>query len=236
MSGHSKWATTKRRKSVVDAKRGSQFTKLAKLIAVAAKDGADPESNFKLRMAIDKAKSYSLPKDNIERAIARGSGQGGGQTLETIIYEAYGPEGAALLIETVTDNKNRTVSDIKNILAKHGGHLGSAGSVKWQFELKGVIHLKTNQLNEEQQLQLIDLGAEDIVVDEESALVICPPEILQNLKQKIQSANWPEILEASTDYQAKDNLQLKQPQKMIGLLEALEESDDVNNVYTNAAI
>lgn len=236
MSGHSKWATTKRKKESIDAKRGSLFTKLGKIIAVAARDGADPNTNFKLRMAVDKAKSYSMPKDNIERAIAKGSGQNGEAALETIVYEAYGPEGVALIVETVTDNKNRTVSEIKHILGKHGGTFGSSGSVMWQFQIRGIIYLKNDKITDEQELQLIELGADDILTSDEQVRVICPLETLQQVKHNIAESGQFEIDEVTTEYHAKDLLTPKDPEKMISLLEALDEDDDVNNVFTNADI
>ncbi len=236
MSGHSKWATTKRKKESIDAKRGSLFTKLGKIIAVAARDGADPNTNFKLRMAVDKAKSYSMPKDNIERAIAKGSGQGGEVAPETVIYEAYGPEGVALIIETVTDNKNRTVSEIKHILSKHGGTFGSSGSVMWQFQIQGIIYLKNEKITDEQELQLIELGADDILTSDDQVRVICALETLQQVKHNISESGQFEIDEVTTEYHAKDLLTPKTPEKIISLLEALDEDDDVNNVFTNADI
>lgn len=212
------------------------FTKLGKIIAVAARDGADPNTNFKLRMAVDKAKSYSMPKDNIERAIAKGSGQGGEVAPETVIYEAYGPEGVALIIETVTDNKNRTVSEIKHILSKHGGTFGSSGSVMWQFQIQGIIYLKNEKITDEQELQLIELGADDILTSDDQVRVICALETLQQVKHNISESGQFEIDEVTTEYHAKDLLTPKTPEKIISLLEALDEDDDVNNVFTNADI
>ena len=235
MSGHSKWATTKRQKAVTDAKRSNLFTKLAKNIAVAAREGADPPMNFKLRIAVDKAKEYSMPKDNIERAIARGSGQGTGQTVETVLYEAYGSEGAALLIETVTDNKNRSAANVKGILSKHGGSLGSSGSVQWQFHLKGVITLKTGNLTEAQELSLIEAGAEDIIRLDEALQIISAPENLEKLKHQSQTLGLP-LEEAALEYRPKDLLTPQDPEKIIRLLEALEEDEDIVNVYTNADV
>ena len=179
MSGHSKWATTKRQKAVTDAKRSSLFTKLAKNITIAAKDGADPDMNFKLRVAVDQAKTFSMPKDNIERAIARGAGTTEGVVLETILYEAYGPGGIGLLIETITDNKNRSVSNLKAILNKHGGTLCSSGSVLWQFQLRGLIRTEQKNLNEDQQSTVIDWGVEDIQSDEHGTEILCAPELLE---------------------------------------------------------
>ncbi|MFH0873778.1 MAG: YebC/PmpR family DNA-binding transcriptional regulator [Candidatus Komeilibacteria bacterium] len=235
MSGHSKWATTKRQKAVTDAKRSNLFTKLAKNIAVAARDGADPAMNFKLRIAIDKAKEYSMPKDNIERAIARGSGTGGGQAVETILYEAYGPEGIALLIETVTDNKNRSAGTVKAILSKNGGSLGSAGSVQWQFNLQGILTLKISKLTDEQELQLIDAGAEDFIELGDLLQIISAPENLEKIKHQVQALNLP-LTDAALEYRPKDLITPKDPERIIHLLELLEDDEDINNVYTNANV
>mgnify|MGYP002388840221 FL=1 len=141
MSGHSKWATTKRAKSAIDAKRGNLFTKLSKNITIAARNGVDPETNFKLRIAIDKARNYNMPKDNIERAIKRATGVGGDSNIENLLYEAYGPEGVAILIEAITDNKNRAVATLKHILGKYDGSLAGSGSVLWMFDIRGEIIL-----------------------------------------------------------------------------------------------
>lgn len=233
MSGHSKWATTKHKKAATDAKRSSLFAKLARIITVAAKDGADPSMNFKLRMAIDKAKSFSLPKDNIERAIARGSGTSNAM-LEEIIYEGYGPEGIALIIEVVTDNKNRSISEIRHILSKYGGSLGASNSVMWQFNRKGVIYLKENNINEKQELQIIDAGAEDIEKDADGIRMITSMENLQNLQDKIK--NSVKIDNAELEYIPKNKTKPQNPEKLENLFEELDENDDVNNFYSNAEL
>ncbi len=235
MSGHSKWATTKRQKAVTDAKRSSLFTKLAKNITIAAKDGADPDMNFKLRVAVDQAKTFSMPKDNIERAIARGAGTTEGVVLETILYEAYGPGGIGLLIETITDNKNRSVSNLKAILNKHGGTLGSSGSVLWQFQLRGLIRTEQKNLNEDQQSTVIDWGVEDIQSDEHGTEILCAPEQLEKLKKQMAAAGWP-ISEARLEYRAKDLQKSDHAEAVINLLEALDEDEDINAVYTNADV
>lgn len=233
MSGHSKWATTKHKKAATDAKRSSLFAKLARIITVAAKDGADPSMNFKLRMAIDKAKSFSLPKDNIERAIARSSGTSNA-VLEEIIYEGYGPEGIALIIEVVTDNKNRSISEIRHILSKYGGSLGASNSVMWQFNRKGVIYLKENNINEKQELQIIDAGAEDIEKDADGIRMITSMENLQNLQDKIK--NSVKIDNAELEYIPKNKTKPQNPEKLENLFEELDENDDVNNFYSNAEL
>ncbi len=235
MSGHSKWATTRRAKAVTDAKRSNLFTKLAKNIAVAAREGADPTMNFKLRIAVDKAKEFSMPKDNIERAIARGSGQGGGQAVETILYEAYGPEGVALLIEGVTDNKNRSAGNVKAILSKNGGTLGSSGSVQWQFKLQGVLTIKADKLTDDQELQLIDAGAEDFLQLDDSMQIISAPENLEKVKQQTQALNLT-LSDAALEYRPKELITPSDPDRIIRLLELLEDDEDINNVYTNADV
>ncbi|MFH1668271.1 MAG: YebC/PmpR family DNA-binding transcriptional regulator [Candidatus Komeilibacteria bacterium] len=234
MSGHSKWATTKRAKEVTDSKRSSLFTKLAKAIGLAARDGGDPTMNFKLRMAIDRAKKFSLPKDNIERAIKSGAGGPGGQAMEEITYEGFGPDGIALIMEVITDNKNRAVSEIKHILSKNGGNLGSSGSVLWLFNHQGVIYLKQASLTDEQELQIIDAGAEDILTDDGIAIYTAATE-LNNVKQKLEQANF-EIEDSGLEYIAKEKVKPKKEETIIKLMELLDENDDVQNVYTNADI
>ena len=234
MSGHSKWATTKRRKESVDSKRSSIFTKLAKDIAVAAREGGDPTSNFKLRMAIDKARTYSLPKDNIERAIKRGTGELGGVQLEQLVYEGYGPENIALIIEVVTDNKNRTVQEVKHLLNKYGGSFAGPGSVQWQFDYKGVIILDKQNLNDEEQLTLIDAGADDFKIDQ-SVTVYTGVDQFENVKKKIEELGFP-ISEANLEYVAKNQVKPKNEDSLLKFFEALDELDDVSNFYSNAEI
>lgn len=232
MSGHSKWATTKRRKAAVDAKKSANFTRLANSIAIAAKESGDPESNFKLRMAIEKAKAGSLPRENIDRAIKRGTGELGGQQIEDMIYEGYGPEGIALIIEVMTDNKNRASQNIKHILSKYGGNLGSPNSVMWQFSQKGVITLEQNQLADEMQLELIDSCAEDIRTDE-GVTIYTPVDQFENVKKKIENLNLA-TLDAGLEYVAKDMIKPKKDETLLKLFEDLDNCDDVNNFYSNA--
>ncbi len=235
MSGHSKWATTKRAKAAVDAKRSNLFTKLSKNIIIAAKQGADPNANFKLRLAIDKARAFSMPKDNIERAIARATGAGSDAQMESLVYEAYGPEGAAIIIDVVTDSRNRSVSNIKHILAKYDGKLGNAGSVLWMFDLKGEIVLAKTQLTEAEELIAIEAGAEDIVPDEEGVLVITSQHELETVKNKL-AASGLEIKSSALNYYPKEKVVVADKDKLLRLLDALDDDDDVNNVYTNADI
>lgn len=235
MSGHSKWATTKRAKASVDAKRSGLFTKLSKTIAVAAREGADPAMNFKLRMAIDKAKAMSMPKDNIERAVARGSGTDTGIALETLLYEGFGPDGVALMIQVVTDNKNRSSSEIKHVLADHGGNLGGSGSVAWMFDLRGIIRVRETTVSEPQELTLIDAGLLDSRKDDEGTTLIVSLEQLQKASEEAIRAGLT-VEEASTGYIPKEHLHLDNDEKIIALLEAIDDLDDVENVYTNADI
>lgn len=232
MSGHSKWATTKHKKALVDSKRSSMFTKLTKIIQIAARHGADPEMNFKLRMAIDKARSFSVPKDNIERAIARGSGIGEGNALEEITYEGHGPDGVAIILEAVTDNKNRTSSDLKHILSKHGGSLGASNSVMWQFDRCGVIYLKNTELSDDQELAIIDAGANDIEKTEDGIRIIAKMENLQKIQEKIKDL--VDIDSAELEYIPKNKVKVQNTESLEKLFEILEENDDVNNYYSNA--
>lgn len=232
MSGHSKWATTKRKKATIDAKRSANFTKLANIISVAARSGGDPATNFKLRMAIDKARSFSLPKENVERAIKKGTGELSGSQIEELVYEGFGPEGIAFVIEVVTDNKNRASSEIKHLMTKYGGSLGGPGSTMWMFEQKGVITLDKKELGDEEQLELIDAGAEDIKTNE-GVTVYTSVENFETVKKKIESLRLP-ILESDLEYVAKDLIKPAKEEGLINLFESLDECDDVSNFYSNA--
>jgi len=234
MSGHSKWATTKRAKETKDSKRSSLFTKLSKNITVAARDGQDLDTNFKLRMAVDKAKTLSMPKDNIERAIKRGAGVGDGANIEHLVYEAYGPEGVALIIEVLTDNKNRAVSNIKHILNKANGNLGSAGSVLWMFSQKGELILNKTSLSDEEELQVIEAGADDILI-EDKVRVLVSKDKFAHLRDTLQAQNFS-IADSNLIYLAKEHVDVKDEDRLIRLLDALDDDDDVDNVYTNANI
>jgi len=234
MSGHSKWATTKHKKAIIDSRRSSLFTKLAKIITIAAREGADLDMNFKLRMAVDKARSLSLPKENIERAIAKGSGTDLGQTLEEITYEGYGPEGIALIMEIISDNRNRIASEIRHILSKNGGSLGESNSVMWQFDRKGVIYLKNENLTDEQELEIIDAGAEDIQKEEDEIRIITAMENLQKIQEKLK--NNFEIDNAELEYLPKNKIKPENPEKIEKLFEILDENEDINNFYSNAEL
>lgn len=238
MSGHSKWASIKHKKGAADAKRGKLFSKLAKAITVAARTGgSDQAMNFGLRLAIEKAKQANMPKDNIERAIARGSGEGAdGVILETALYEAMGPGGSSILIEALTDNKNRTLASIKTICNKNGGNLDA--KILWQFDRKGVVRVEDVSGIEDRdtfELELIEAGAEDLSWDE-GLEVIGTLSDLQALEAAVSGAGLI-VGSAEPEYIAKDKLQLSEEDegKLMGLLELLDDDDDVNAVFTNAA-
>ncbi len=238
MSGHSKWHKIRHKKGASDAKRGQKFTKLGNAITIAARQGgADPEMNFSLRLAIEKAKAENMPKDNIERAVARGSGDVEGANLEEITYEGYGPAKVAFMLEAVTDNKNRTAAEVKHIFEKHGGSLGGPGTVAWMFEKKGVISIDKKDINEsldEFELKLIDWGADDIEIEDEDLTIYCPATDLQKLKNKLDQEEI-KISEASLEMVAKDKIEIatEEENKLEKFIESLEESDDINNYYTN---
>ena len=239
MSGHSKWSTIKRQKSITDAKRGAIFTKLGKLIAISARDkGGDPNINFGLRMAIDKAKQANMPKDNIERAIKRGTGELAGDNIEELLYEGFGPVKSQFIIKCLSDNKNRTAADIRHIFTKFGG---SFGSVMWNFEQKGVIRIeklevKSKKLNTDDfELELIDAGSDDIEREEEGMTIYTKIEGLQNIKkfldkEKIKAES------AEIEYIAKEEKKLneEEKEKVEKFIEELENNEDVSDYYTNA--
>jgi len=237
MAGHSKWKQIKRQKGVTDAKRSQVFTKIAKEIAVAAKQGgADPEMNPRLRLAIEKAREANMPKDNIERAIAKGSGETGEADLEEIVYEGYGPGGAAIIIEALTDNRNRTVSEIRNAFAKAGGSLGESGSVSWVFETRGVITVEANGADaDELALQAIDAGADDVRVDDGAVEVYTKPEALEDVRRAL-SEGGVGIASAELSAIPKTTVSLdeKQAEQVLRLLDRLDELDDVQRVSSNA--
>ena len=231
MAGHSKWATTKRQKAVVDAKRGATFTKIGNLIAIAARRGADPEANPALAMAIEKAKAANMPKANIERAIARVSEKGADQ-LEEITYEAYGPGGAGIIIEVATDNKNRTFPELKSTISKLGGRLAEAGSVLFQFRQKGVIVATPD--NEEMILVALDAGAEDVQEDDDQLIVYTDPKELMAVRKRVIAAGM-KVVSAELNYVPTVEVDLveEDSDKLMSLLNVIDDMDDVVNVYTN---
>lgn len=235
MSGHSKWATTKRQKAAIDAKRSNIFTKVSNAISIAAKEGSDLETNFKLRIAVEKAKQANMPKDNIERAIARGSGKGDGAQLEQLTYEGFGPEKIGVIVEAVTDNRNRTVASLKQIFSKYGGQLAASGSVVWTFDRVGVIVCKlTDKITEEQELSLIDAGANDWEQQEGQIIIYSSTQDLQKINERVKKLGW-EIISSELEYIAKETIKVTQPDKWEQFKESLEQDDDVNNFFSNAA-
>jgi len=238
MSGHSKWSSIKHKKGAADAKRGQLFSKLSRAIIVAAKDGGgDPAANLALQNAIEKARSYSMPKDNIERAIAKGSGADAeGSSFETVIYEGYGPEGVAILVEALTDNRNRTASEVRHLFAKHGGNLGTTGAVAWQFERKGVVLLPAAGVDEDDLvLAVADAGAEDVSLDGSSFVVTSTPEALSAVRAAVETAGL-EIESVELAMVPKATVAVDDEstaRKLVRLVEGLEEADDVQDVYAN---
>ena len=236
MSGHSKWANIRHRKSAQDAKRGKIFTRFGKELTVAAKQGGgDPESNFKLRSLIDKARAANMPAENITRSIKRGTGELPGVTYEETVYEGYGPEGIAVLIECLTDNKNRTVSEIRRIFTSNSGHMAEAGSVSWMFNKKGVIRVTLNGLTEDDLLeQLINFDIDDITKDDGFATIIVNPKQLEMVKKVLQDSGH-KIESADIEFVAKNFMELPKGKedKVIDFLEKIQDLDDVQNVYTN---
>ena len=236
MSGHSKWSSIKRKKGATDAKRGQVFTKLIKEITVAARiGGGDPEGNPRLRTAITAAKADNMPKDNIERAIKKGTGELEGVSYEELVYEGYGPGGAAILIEAMTDNRNRTTADIRHIFSKRSGNLGEAGCVAWMFHKKGYIVVEKSAVDEEQLMELaLDAGAEDIQEDEKEFEVITDPGAFDAVKAALDGAGIQYLLaEVTMHPQSVVQLEGKNAEHMLRLMEQLEDQDDVQKVYAN---
>jgi YebC/PmpR family DNA-binding regulatory protein len=239
MSGHSKWSSIKHKKAATDARRGKIFTKLIKEITVAARTGGgDPAGNPRLRSAIFAAKNENMPKDNIERAIKKGTGELDGIHYEESIYEGYGPGGAAVLVESLTDNKNRAVADIRRIFNKSGGRLGENGCVAWMFEKKGYIAIENTAVTEDALMETaLDAGAEDIRQDDSNFEVITSIENFEAVKAAIDKASIPYIVaEISMLPQTTANLAGKEAEQMVRLMEMLEDCEDVQKVYTNADI
>ena len=239
MSGHSKWATIKRKKAVTDAKRGKEFTKIIKEITIAARSGGgDLKGNPRLRLAIEKAKSANMPADNIKRATLRGTGELPGTVYEEVTYEGYGPNGVALIIESVTDNKNRTVSEIRHFLERNHGKLGATNSVSWMFHRKGIIHVLKMNYSEEELLGIIlDAGADDMKTDEEMYEIITTTEHFEPVKHamelksiKIEDAEIHLVPENTVKVEGKD------AENVLKLVEALEDHEDVQHVYANFEI
>jgi YebC/PmpR family DNA-binding regulatory protein len=238
VSGHSKWSSIKHKKGAADSKRGQLFSKLSRAIIVAAKEGGpDPAGNLALQNAIEKARSYSMPKDNIERAIAKGSGADADAAIfETVVYEGYGPDGVAVLVEAVTDNRNRTASEVRHAFTKHGGNLGTTGAVAWQFERRGVVVVSAERTDEDSLvLAAADAGADDVERDGSTFVVTSPPELLSGVRAALQGAGLAiESVELAmipkTTVAVSDEPTAR---RIVGLVEGLEETEDVQDVYAN---
>lgn len=237
MSGHSKWSTIRRKKEKVDAKRGRIFTRLIKEITVAAREGGgDPESNPRLRTAIANAKADNMPQDNIERAIKKGTGELPGTRYEEAHFEAYGPGGVAVLIEVLTDNKNRTTAELRHILTKYDGSMGETGSVTWIFHQKGLIHVEKDDIDEDRLLEIsLDGGAEDVSLQGDIYEIIIDPSSFESVKDLLKKEEF-RIMKAEVTKAPQSTVKInerKKAEKILGLMEALEEQEDVQNIYSN---
>lgn len=239
MAGHSKWAQIKRKKAVADAKKGKLFTKLIREITIAVRQGGgNPDGNPRLRLAIDQARAANMPMENIERAIKKATGELEGSQYEEIIYEGYGPGGVAILIEAVTDNKNRTVSELRHIFSRHGGRLAESGSVNWMFDRKGIITIEKSVINEDDLIMLaLDAGADDVIVESDYYEVQTSIENFEKVRKNLLEKN-VKIENASLQYVPQNLMKIesKENETVLKLLEILEDHDDVQNVYTNADV
>ncbi len=235
MSGHSKWATIKRKKGATDAKRGAIFTRITRELVMAAREGGgDPDSNFRLRLAVDKARGSNMPKDNIERAIKRGTGEAkDGVVFEQVFYEGYGPHGVAIMIECVTENKNRTVAEVRHLLSRSGGNLGEAGSVAWQFNRVAYFSIPAAGVNFDKVFEVaVEGGAEDVSQDEESIEITAPVENFKTLTDALRAAKFtPEEAELRMIATNEMELSVEQTMQVMRTIDSLEELDDVQNVY-----
>jgi len=236
MSGHSKWSTIKRKKGAADAKRGKAFTKIIKEIMVAARfGGSDINSNSRLRAAVTAAKAENMPKDNIERAIKKGTGELEGVNYEELIYEGYGPGGVAMMLEVMTDNKNRTVADVRHIFSKQNGNLGEAGCVSWMFEKRGLIVIDKSNANEDRLIEVaLDAGALDVKDTDKDFELVVPPSNFEEVKKALEDAGFKfNYAEVTLVPQSTIRLTGKEAEQMLKLMEGLEDSDDVQKVYAN---
>jgi YebC/PmpR family DNA-binding regulatory protein len=237
VSGHSKWSTIKRKKGAIDAKRGQIFTRLIKEITVAARaGGGDPDGNPRLRSAIAGAKAENMPKDNIDRAIKKGTGEIEGAVYEEIVYEGYGPSGVAVMVECLTDNRNRTVADVRYCFSKSGGNLGESGCVAFMFDKKGLILVDKTTISEDKLMDLaLDAGAEDVVEEESEFQILTAPEDFNAVRESLENNNI-QFLEASISMIPQNTIDVtdeKTAKRLVNMMETLEEHDDVQNVYAN---
>jgi len=236
MSGHSKWSTIKRKKGAADAKRGKIFTKLIREIATAARTGGgDPDANPRLRLAIERARAQNMPKDNIERGINKGSGVGDADLYEEVVYEGYGPGGAALLIEVLTDNKNRTVSEVRHVFSRYGGNLGASGCVSYLFEKKGLIQFEREDVDGDALFEAaLEAGAEDVVEGENSIDIVIPPGDFEQVKRTLTARGFtPAHAAISLEPSTTVELEGKEAETMLRLADALEDLDDIQSVNAN---
>jgi YebC/PmpR family DNA-binding regulatory protein len=237
MSGHSKWSTIKRKKGAADAKRGKIFTKLIKEITIAAREGGgDPGANPRLRLAIDNAKAANMPADNIERAIKKATGELEGVTYHELMYEGYGPGGVAMLIEVATDNKNRSVAEVRHLLSKYNGSMGENGSVAWMFDRKGIVTLPIKNKTEDEIMDIVlEAGAEDLHTEEDFFEVQTDLESFEPVRKALVAADL-QIENASLQWIAKNTINIngEDAEKVMKIIEAMEDSEDVQNVYSNA--
>jgi YebC/PmpR family DNA-binding regulatory protein len=239
MSGHSKWSTIKRKKGAEDAKRGKIFTRIGREIVVAVREGGpDPDVNFKLRLVIEKAKQANMPKDNIERSIRRGAGLEKGENLEQLVYEGYGPGGTAVMVRALTDNRNRAVADIRSVFSRHGGNLGENGCVAWMFEQKGYITIPMNGHDPDELFELaVEAGADDVVFGEDMVEVFAGVHEFQGVQEALVAANIEmDVAEVSMFPQTTMDLEPDKGLKVMGLVDDLEEIDDVEKVFSNLNI
>jgi YebC/PmpR family DNA-binding regulatory protein len=236
MSGHSKWSSIKHKKAVVDSRRGAQFSKLSRAIMVAARDGGgDPETNIVLENAVRKAKEASMPKENIERAIAKGTGEGGeADAIESVLYEGYGPGGVAVLVEALTDNRNRTGADVRHAFSKNGGSLGEPGSVAYLFDKKGTIVIDAGRYSEDELMAAVEAGAEDISTDEDVFEVVTEPADFAGVRKALEEQG-VEMESAEVVYRPSSVVPVDEGNagRLMRLIESLEDSDDVSAVYAN---
>jgi YebC/PmpR family DNA-binding regulatory protein len=236
MSGHSKWASIKHKKAITDARRGQLFTKLARAISVAAREGGgDPDANYALAAAIEKARGYSMPKENIQRAIDRGTGAGGADSqIDRVVYEGYGPGGAAILVEALTDNRNRTGADVRHVFDKQGGSLGEPGSVAWVFDKRGVILVDGERYSEDDLIVAIDAGADDVSADGDLLKVTTDPSALAAVREALKSAGVA-IGSAELAMEPKSVVEVAdgEANRLLRLVEELDELDDVEEVHSN---
>lgn len=239
MSGHSKWANIKHRKEAQDNKKGKIFTKIARELTVAAKiGGGDPASNSRLRLALDKARSANMPKDNVERAIKKGTGEGNDQVFEDITYEGYAPGGVGILVKTLTDNRNRTIMEVRTVITKRGGSMAEAGAVAWQFENKGVIEVPVTACSEDDIMNYaLEAGAEDVITDGDVYSITTEPSEFENVKKHLEANNIKiDFAELTMKPKTTIDVEGEAAKKLIALVEALEDLDDVQEVYGNYKI